>query len=100
MTVWVVDTSPLIFLNHLGRLDLFLAENREVFIPNAVFEEVLAGKDKTAEVGLNCLPPPPPPPPLQENNKIRMGEMSRRRKHFEVALYIGFFLSSGESSKE
>lgn len=40
MSVWVVNTSPLVFLGHLGRLELLQDEGREVGIPRAVVEEV------------------------------------------------------------
>lgn len=33
MSVWVVDTSPLVFLGHLGRLEFLLQDGREVCIP-------------------------------------------------------------------
>jgi hypothetical protein len=40
MSVWVVNTSSLVFLGHLGRLELLQDEGREVYIPRAVVEEV------------------------------------------------------------
>ena len=33
MSVWVVNTSPLVFLGNLGRLELLQQEGREVCIP-------------------------------------------------------------------
>lgn len=45
MTIWVVNTSPLIFLSHLGRLDILRSKGREVVIPRAVLSEVLAKGD-------------------------------------------------------
>lgn len=48
MTVWVVDTSPLIFLSHLDRLDLLRRGGREVVIPRAVLFEVVARQDSAA----------------------------------------------------
>jgi len=50
VTVWVVNTSPLIFLSHLDRLDLLHAEGREVVIPRAVLDEVLARADCASTV--------------------------------------------------
>jgi predicted nucleic acid-binding protein len=40
---WVVNASPLISLAKIGRLDLLSAAEREVLIPAAVAEEILAG---------------------------------------------------------
>lgn len=48
MSVWVVNTSPLVYLGHLGRLDLLRGEGREVCLPKAVFEEVTAKPDAAA----------------------------------------------------
>ena len=49
MSVWVVNTSPLVFLGHLGRLELLRREGREVFIPRAVAEEVAEKPDTAAQ---------------------------------------------------
>jgi hypothetical protein len=40
MSIWVVSTSPLVFLGNLGRLVLLRHEGREVYIPCAVAESV------------------------------------------------------------
>ncbi len=40
---WVVNASPLISLAKIGRLDLLRAAERDVLIPAAVAEEILAG---------------------------------------------------------
>jgi predicted nucleic acid-binding protein len=40
MRIWVVNTSPLVFLGNLGRLELLRHEGREVNIPRAVAEEI------------------------------------------------------------
>ncbi len=48
MTIWVVNTSPLIFLSHLDRLNLLQSEGREVFIPKAVLDEVIAREDRAS----------------------------------------------------
>lgn len=48
MSLWVVNTSPLVFLGHLGRLDLLRREGRSVCIPRAVFDEVRAKPDVVA----------------------------------------------------
>ena len=32
MSIWVVNTSPLVFLSNLGRLELLRHEGREVYI--------------------------------------------------------------------
>jgi hypothetical protein len=40
MSIWVVNTSPLMFLGNLGRLELLRHERREIYVPRAVAEEV------------------------------------------------------------
>ena len=45
---WVSDTSPLIFLNKLGRLDLLIDLCDEVVIPRAVADELLHYKKEQA----------------------------------------------------
>jgi len=40
MSIWVVNTSPLVFWGNLGRLELLRHEGREVYIPRAVAEEI------------------------------------------------------------
>ena len=40
---WVVNASPLISLAKIGRLDLLRSAERDVLIPAAVAEEILAG---------------------------------------------------------
>ena len=40
MSIWVVNTSPLVFLGNLGRLELLHHTGREVYIPRAVAEEI------------------------------------------------------------
>ena len=49
MSVWVVNTSPLVFLGHLGRLELLQDEGREIYIPRAVVEEVAQKPDTAAQ---------------------------------------------------
>jgi|SRR6266540_1798957 uncharacterized protein len=49
MSVWVVNTSPLVFLGNLGRLELLRGEGREVCIPRAVAEEVAEKPDAAAQ---------------------------------------------------
>jgi hypothetical protein len=49
MSVWVANTSPLVFLGHLGRLELLQQEGREVYIPQAVVEEVAQKPDTAAQ---------------------------------------------------
>ena len=46
MTRWVVDTSPLIFLAKLDRLDLLRKGADEILAPPAVIEEVRAHPEK------------------------------------------------------
>ena len=48
MSIWVVDTSPLVFLGHLGRLELLRCVDREVCIPQAVAAEIAAKSDAAA----------------------------------------------------
>jgi len=40
MSIWVVNTSPLVFLGNLGRLELLRHAGREVYLPRAVAEEI------------------------------------------------------------
>ena len=47
MSLWVVTTSPLVFLGNLGRLELLRHEGREVDIPLAAAEKI-AEKPGTA----------------------------------------------------
>jgi predicted nucleic acid-binding protein len=54
MSVWVVNTSPLVFLGHLGRLELLWREGREVFIPRAVAEEVAEKPDAAQAMRAAC----------------------------------------------
>ncbi|MBN1933129.1 MAG: DUF3368 domain-containing protein [Anaerolineae bacterium] len=48
MTVWVVDTSPLIFMSRLGRLNLLQSGADQVVIPQAVFDEIQVRPDEAA----------------------------------------------------
>jgi predicted nucleic acid-binding protein len=48
MSRWVVDTSPLIFLAKLDRLDLLRKSAEEVLVPAAVIEEVRAYPDEAS----------------------------------------------------
>jgi predicted nucleic acid-binding protein len=45
MSRWVVDTSPLIFLAKLNRLDLLRRSADELLVPTAVIEEVRASPE-------------------------------------------------------
>ena len=49
MSVWVVNTSPLVFLGNLGRLELLHHAGREVCIPQAVAEEIAEKPDAAAQ---------------------------------------------------
>jgi uncharacterized protein len=46
MSLWVADTSPLIFLAKLNRLDLLREGAEEVLVPRAVVEEVRQYQDE------------------------------------------------------
>ena len=48
MSIWVVNTSPLVFLGNLGRLELLCHEGGEVYIPRAVAEEIAEKPDAAA----------------------------------------------------
>jgi len=48
MSIWVVNTSPLVFLGNLGRLELLRQEGRQVCIPRAVAEEMAEKPDTAA----------------------------------------------------
>ena len=43
VNIWVVNASPLVVLAKIGQLDLLLAPNRALVIPEAVVEEIRAG---------------------------------------------------------
>ena len=45
MSLWVVDSSPLIFLAKLNRLDLLRKEAEEIFVPPAVLAEIAWQED-------------------------------------------------------
>lgn len=49
MNIGVVNTSPLVFLGNLGRLELVRHEGREVYIPRAVAEEIAEKPDAAAQ---------------------------------------------------
>jgi predicted nucleic acid-binding protein len=49
MSIWVVNTSPLVFLANLNRLELLRGEGREICIPRAVAEEVAEKPDAAAQ---------------------------------------------------
>ncbi|MGH8067265.1 MAG: hypothetical protein ACRERE_18920 [Candidatus Entotheonellia bacterium] len=49
MSIWVLNTSPLVFLGNLGRLELLRHEGREVYIPRAVAEEIAEKPDAAAQ---------------------------------------------------
>lgn len=49
MTTWVVDTSPLIFLAKLDRLDLLTMGADMVWVPQAVLDEVRAKPDEATQ---------------------------------------------------
>ena len=48
MSIWVVNTSPLVLLGYLGRLELLRYEGREVYTPQAVAEEIAENPDAAA----------------------------------------------------
>jgi uncharacterized protein len=49
MSIWVVNTSPLVFLGNLRRLELLRQEGQEVYIPRAVAREVAEKPDAAAQ---------------------------------------------------
>ena len=49
MTTWVADTGPLIFLAKLGRLDLLRRGVDQVYVPQAVLDEVRAKPDEATK---------------------------------------------------
>jgi uncharacterized protein len=48
MSLWIVDTSPLIFLAKLNRLDLLRKEAEKVLVPPAVLREIAEQDDEAA----------------------------------------------------
>jgi predicted nucleic acid-binding protein len=55
MSRWIVDTSPLIFLAKLDRLDLLRTSADEVLVPAAVVGEVRAHPDEASQKIENAL---------------------------------------------
>ena len=51
MSRWVVNTSPLIYLAHLDRLDLLRQGAEEILIPPAVLRELRAKPDPSTPSG-------------------------------------------------
>lgn len=49
MSLWVVDTGPLVFLSKLNRLDLLRRCTDEVVIPSAVLQEVKVQPDQATK---------------------------------------------------
>lgn len=49
MSLWVVDTSSLLFLAHLDRLDLLRREADEILVPPAVLQELRAKTDSAVK---------------------------------------------------
>ncbi|MFZ5919219.1 MAG: DUF3368 domain-containing protein [Chloroflexota bacterium] len=49
MTIWVVDTSPLIFLSKLGYLDLLRKSADVVYVPRAVLDEIQIKPDDATQ---------------------------------------------------
>jgi len=49
VSLWVTNTSPLIFLAHLDRLDLLRHGGRRVCCPASVIEEVVARSDAASQ---------------------------------------------------
>ena len=51
MSIWVVNTSPLVFLGNPGWLELLRHAGREVYIPRAVAEEIAEKPDAATQAG-------------------------------------------------
>jgi hypothetical protein len=49
MSIWVVNTSPLVFLGNLGRLELLRHKGREADIPRAVAQKIAEKPDAAAQ---------------------------------------------------
>lgn len=59
MTVWIVNSSPLILLGKIGRLHLLETLAPALAIPGAVASEILVGPDgDPARTWIQCLPDP------------------------------------------
>lgn len=52
MNLWVADTSPLIFLAKLDRLELLRRAADEILVPQAVIQEVREYKDEACRARL------------------------------------------------
>ena len=49
MSIWVVNTSPLVFLGNLCRLELLRHEGQEMYVPRMVAEEIAEKPDAAAQ---------------------------------------------------
>ena len=49
MNLWVVNTSPLVFLGYLNRLEVLRGEGQEIVIPRAVAQEITEKPDAAAQ---------------------------------------------------
>ena len=49
MNLWVVNTSPLVFLGRPNRLELLRGEGREICIPRAIAKESAEKPNATAQ---------------------------------------------------
>ena len=49
MSIWMVNTSPVVFLGNMGRLELLRHEGREGYNPRTVIEEIAEKSDAAAQ---------------------------------------------------
>lgn len=49
--VWVINASPLILLGKLGRIDLLEGLAQQIWVPDAVYDEVAAGLAEAGAAG-------------------------------------------------
>lgn len=42
-SIWVVNSSPIITLAKIGRLDLLISQNLKILVPEAVADEIASG---------------------------------------------------------
>jgi predicted nucleic acid-binding protein len=87
---WVVNASPLISLAKIGRLDLLRAAERDLLIPAAVAEEILAGPaGDPASVALTAHDLPDPVPLASRVEVVERGLGAGETAALSLALERG-----------
>ncbi|HKQ50113.1 MAG TPA: DUF3368 domain-containing protein [Phycisphaerae bacterium] len=100
----VSDTSPLVALQHLGKVDLLRALFEEVLVPPAVVAELARGTEKWPAVDLSPYPfvrirsPQRPQPPL--NLRVRIDPGEQEAIALALELHADLLLVDDKSGRE